>query len=63
MMALGHDAGLAAAQCIEDNTTPINIDIRSLQKKLILQGFYLGDKERLDELGIINKGYDASLGE
>ena len=56
MMALGHAAGIAAALCINEKTSPIRLDIRNLQKKLIEQGFYLGDSERLTELGIIIKG-------
>lgn len=52
MMALGHAAGLAAAMCVCDDTSTSNIDIKKLQKKLIEQGFYLGDNKRLKELKI-----------
>jgi hypothetical protein len=53
VMALGQAAGIAAALCVKEETKPIEIDIKNLQKKLIEQGFYLGDSNRLAELGII----------
>lgn len=52
MMVLGCATGTASAVCSRLNATPKTLDIRELQKELLRQGIFLGDRERLTELGL-----------
>ena len=52
MMVFGQTVGTAAAIAALDNVTPKNVDIRKVQKQLVADGIYLGDSDRLRELGI-----------
>jgi len=52
-MQLGEAAGTAAALCANDGLAPRRLDVKKLQKTLIKHGVYLGDEERLKELGLI----------
>lgn len=52
MMVFGQCIGTAAAIAVLDNVTPKNVDIKKVQKRLVAEGIYLGDEERLRELGI-----------
>ncbi|MCD6520488.1 MAG: FAD-dependent oxidoreductase [Anaerolineae bacterium] len=51
-MVLGQAAGVAAALAAKKGVPPRKLDVRSLQRTLLEQGAYLGDKERLRELGL-----------
>jgi hypothetical protein len=52
LLAWGHIAGLAAALAIKNKVTPRNINVKELQKKMLKEGYYLGDEKRLEELKI-----------
>lgn len=51
-MVIGQAVGTAAALCIKRRETNNNLNIRSLQSALIKQGVYLGENDRLEELGL-----------
>ncbi len=51
-MALGQAAGVAAALAARAGTTVRALPIRTLQQELLKQDVYLGDHERLRELGL-----------
>jgi hypothetical protein len=55
MMVLGQAVGTAAAIAALDSVTPKTVDIKKVQKRLVAEGIYLGDEERLKELGIRRK--------
>ena len=52
MMVLGEAAGTAAALAVKNKVTPRGLDVKLLQKELLESGIYVGNKERLEELGI-----------
>ena len=52
VMVLGQAAGVAAALAIESNTTVKEVNRRELQRRLLANGFHLGDSARLRELGL-----------
>ena len=52
VMHMGEAAGIAAALCATDRTPPRNLNVRRLQAALFDQGYYLGDRTRLKELGL-----------
>lgn len=49
---LGEVAGIAAAMCCVEGRSPQDIDIRTLQRRLIDEGFTLGEEDRLRSLGL-----------
>ena len=49
---MGEACGTAAALAARKGITPREIDIRELQRLLLDAGFYLGDRKRLEELGL-----------
>jgi len=49
---MGQAGGTAAAMCAKTETAPRSLNVKELQKKLIAQGFYLGNRQRLIELGL-----------
>ncbi|MBH11182.1 MAG: hypothetical protein CMG74_12695 [Candidatus Marinimicrobia bacterium] len=51
-MILGQAAGVAAAICIDTESTNTSISMKSLQAKLIKDNVYLGDKKRIESLGL-----------
>ncbi len=51
-MILGQAAGTAAALCAGKGRTPRTLPIRLLQRQLIRDGVYLGEPDRLAELGL-----------
>lgn len=51
-MVLGQAAGVAAALAVESNATVKGVDRRELQRRLLADGFHLGDAVRLRELGL-----------
>lgn len=51
---LGQVAGTAGALCARDGVSVRKLHIRKLQRELLDQGFYLGDRTRLKELGLIS---------
>lgn len=55
MMVLGQAAGTAAALAVREGATPKTLDIKILQQQLVDDGIYLGDEERLKELGVRSK--------
>jgi hypothetical protein len=52
IMVLGQAAGTAAALAASGGVTPKHLDVKKLQRELLKQGFYLGDEQRLTELGL-----------
>ena len=52
MMALGQATGIAAALAAANGVTPRELDVKELQRTLLRVGYYLGDEERLRELGL-----------
>jgi hypothetical protein len=52
MMVFGQVVGTAAAIAALGNVSPKKVDIRKVQKQLVADGIYLGDADRLKELGI-----------
>ena len=53
LMTLGEVIGEAAALCVKSGTTPSTLVVKALQKKLLAQGYFLGDKARLKQLGLV----------
>lgn len=51
-MSLGQAAGVAGALSVKTKTCPRKIDIHALQKTLLSQHVYLGNDERLANLGL-----------
>ena len=51
-MTMGQAGGTAAALCARENTSPRQLDIKHLQRQLLEDGFYLGDEQRIKELGL-----------
>ena len=49
---MGQAAGAAAALAVGEGVTPRQINVKSLQKHLFAEGFYLGDGKRLRDLGL-----------
>ena len=49
---MGEACGTAAALAVRKGVSPKNIDVKELQKLLLDAGFYLGDQQRLAELGL-----------
>jgi hypothetical protein len=49
---MGQAGGTAAALAARSGLPPRDLDIRALQRSLLDQGFYLGDKRRLEELDL-----------
>jgi hypothetical protein len=52
MMAQGHAAGIAAAFTVRDKTPLRKVDIKKVQRTMLREGYFLGDSERLRELGL-----------
>jgi len=52
LMMLGEATGRAAALSVADGVPPRNLDVRKLQRTLLSEGFFLGEPERLAELGL-----------
>jgi hypothetical protein len=55
MMILGAAAGIAAGLSCGTGKLPGDIDTVQLQKRLHEDGFYLGEPERLQELGLLER--------
>ena len=53
MYALGQATGTAAALAAQAGIDPADVDIKALQKILLGEGFYLGDANRLEQLGLV----------
>ena len=49
---MGEAGGIAAALAAEADIAPRDINVRELQRRLLTSGFYLGDADRLRELGL-----------
>ena len=52
IMMLGEAAGRAGAMAIAANVRPRDLDVRQFQRTLLSEGFFLGEPERLAELGL-----------
>ena len=52
VMVLGQAAGVAAELAIESDTRVKRVNRRELQRRLLADGFHLGDSARLHELGL-----------
>jgi len=50
---MGEAGGTAAALCAKKDISPKELDVKELQNVLLDAGFYLGDRTRLKELGLI----------
>ena len=50
---MGQAGGTAAALCAKQDNSPKELDVKELQSVLLDAGFYLGDRARLKELGLI----------
>jgi len=50
---MGQAGGTAAALCAKKDISPKELDVKELQSVLLDAGFYLGDRARLKELGLI----------
>ncbi len=50
-MQLGQASGVAAAAAARLDRSPGELDVRAIQRQLLAQGVYLGDDQRLLELG------------
>ena len=46
-------AGLAAAKAAADGVPPRDLEILSLQRALVEAGYYLGEPDRLADLGLV----------
>ena len=51
---MGQAAGTAAALAAEKGISPKALDVKELQKALLAEGFYLGEDDRLRELGLVD---------
>jgi len=51
-MHMGQAVGTAAALIARNNTTVRGIDVKVIQRELLKAGFFLGNQERLKELGL-----------
>ena len=49
----GGVAGLAAAKAAADGVPPRDLEILSLQRALVKAGYYLGEPDRLADLGLV----------
>jgi len=52
VMHVGQVGGTAAALAVRNGVQPRELEVKLLQKKLLEDGFYLGDADRLKELGL-----------
>ena len=52
IMQLGEATGTAAALAVQDGVPPRELDVKTLQRALLNQGFFLAEPERLKELGL-----------
>ena len=52
VMHMGQAGGTAAALAIKSGVTPRELSVPLLQQQLLCDGFYLGDRARLKELGL-----------
>jgi len=59
MMRFGQAAGVAAALSARQGAPPRGLDVKELQRRLLAEGFYLGDEARLNELGLAAPSRDA----
>ena len=50
VMHMGQVGGMAAALAVQEKTDPGDIDVKELQRRLLGEGFYLGNADRLKEL-------------
>ena len=50
VMTMGEAAGIAAAMAANQSIFPREINVRSLQRKLVDSGVYLGDQSRVASL-------------
>ena len=52
VITMGHVAGTAAALAARSGVAPRDLNVKSLQRQLLKNGCYLGDTDRLSELGL-----------
>lgn len=52
-MVMGEACGRAAALAVSEGVAPKQLDVKLLQGALLDAGFYLGDRHRIKELGLI----------
>ena len=50
---MGQAGGTAAALSARNGVSPKELDVKELQRVLVDSGFYLGDLDRLQELGLV----------
>jgi hypothetical protein len=52
VMHMGQVGGTAAALAVKNGVTPKDLNVKTLQQKLLEDGFYLGDCARLKALDL-----------
>ena len=52
VMHMGQAGGTAAALAVRSGVSPQQLDVKVLQQRLLEEGFFLGDDDRLEELGL-----------
>jgi hypothetical protein len=52
VLHMGQAGGGAAALCVKHDCTPRALDVRLLQDYLLDEGFLLGSRERIKEMGL-----------
>ena len=58
---MGQAAGIAAAMAAAQGIAPGKLDVRQLQEALLKEGFYLGERDRIEELGLTWPGPYSNL--
>ena len=53
VMHMGEAVGTAAALSVEQSVSPRELSVKGLQEALLEAGYFLGDRSRLKELGLI----------
>jgi len=53
VMHMGQAGGIAAALAVAGNVSPRSLNVKHLQERLLDSGFFLGDRARLRELGLL----------
>jgi len=57
---MGQAAGMAAAMAAKAGVQPRQLDVEALRRRLLERGCYLGDAERLKQLGLAGSAQTAS---
>ena len=55
VMHMGEVGGTAAALSVDQKVAPRQLDVSALQSAMLDAGYFLGDRARLRELGLIER--------